>query len=82
MMKRISNQYSAKRAKLIKNVGRVLFFEPNKPKHFIIDKHGQTLDWMLSKKRNKKTAKKFFKKMLGHPQVTTPSIINIDKKSY
>jgi IS6 family transposase len=31
-----------------------------------VDKQGQTLDWMLSVKRNKKAAKKFFKKMLAN----------------
>jgi IS6 family transposase len=46
-----------------------------------VDKHGQTLHWMLSVKRNKKAAKKFFKKMLGNPHVSTASIINVDKNS-
>ncbi len=31
-----------------------------------IDKHGDTLDWMLSMHRNKKAAKRFFKKLLGN----------------
>lgn len=44
-----------------------------------VDKHGQTLDWMLSVKRNKKAAKKFFKKMLGNVHVSSPSIINVDR---
>jgi IS6 family transposase len=44
-----------------------------------VDKDGQTLDWMLIAKRNKKAAKKFFKKMLGNHHVSTPSIINVDK---
>jgi IS6 family transposase len=44
-----------------------------------VDKNGQTLDWMLSVRRNKKAAKKFFKKMIANPHVTTPSIINVDK---
>jgi len=44
-----------------------------------VDKHGQTLDWMLSVKRNKKAAKKFFKKMLANSHVSTPSVINVDK---
>lgn len=34
---------------------------------------------MLSIKRNKKAAKKFFKKMLGNPHVGTPTIMNVDK---
>ena len=44
-----------------------------------IDKQGQTLDWMLSKKRNKRAAKKFFKKVLGNKHVATPRVINVDK---
>jgi IS6 family transposase len=44
-----------------------------------VDKYGQTLDWMLSVKRDKKSTKKFFKKMLTNPHVTTPSIMNVDK---
>ena len=44
-----------------------------------VDKHGQTLDWMLSVKRNKNAAKKFFKKMLANSYVSTPSVINVDK---
>ena len=44
-----------------------------------IDKKGQTLDWMLSVKRDKKAAKKFLKKMLGNCHVTSPSVINVDK---
>ena len=36
-----------------------------------IDKHGNTLDWMLSKKRNKKAAKKFFRKVLGRSNIKT-----------
>ena len=44
-----------------------------------VDQYGQTLDWMLSVKRNKKAAKKFFKKMLVNSHVKTPSVINVDK---
>jgi transposase-like protein len=29
-----------------------------------IDKQGNTLDWMLSRNRNKQSAKRFFKKLL------------------
>ena len=31
----------------------------------VIDKEGQTLDWMLSRHRNKQAAKRFFKKILS-----------------
>ncbi|CAN5251866.1 IS6 family transposase [soil metagenome] len=44
-----------------------------------IDKQGNTLDWMLSKHRNKKAAKRFFKKVLCNKHVTSPRVINVDK---
>jgi IS6 family transposase len=44
-----------------------------------IDKEGDTLDWMLSRERNKKAAKRFFKKTLDNPHVKTPRVINVDK---
>jgi len=44
-----------------------------------IDKQGNTLDWMLSKYRNKKAAKHFFKKTLGNTHVVNPRVINVDK---
>jgi transposase-like protein len=44
-----------------------------------IDKCGQTLDWMLSRYRNKKSAKRFFKKTLGNQYVVCPRVINVDK---
>lgn len=44
-----------------------------------IDKFGQTLDWMLSRYRNKKSAKRFFVKTLGNQHVVCPRVINVDK---
>ena len=44
-----------------------------------IDKNGQTLDWMLSRYRNKGSAKRFFKKVLSNKHTTTPRVINVDK---
>lgn len=44
-----------------------------------IDKSGQTLDWMLSRHRNKKSAKRFFKKTLANAHVVCPRVINVDK---
>lgn len=44
-----------------------------------IDKCGQTLDWMLSRYRNKKSAKRFFKKVLSNLHVICPRVINVDK---
>ena len=44
-----------------------------------IDKNGQTIDWMLSRQRNKKAAKRFFKKILGNKHASLPRVINVDK---
>jgi transposase-like protein len=55
----------------------VLF--PDKEPTVAIDKSGQTLDWMLSRYRNKQSAKRFFKKTLGNKHVVCPRVINTDK---
>jgi transposase-like protein len=44
-----------------------------------IDKQGSTLDWMLSRNRNKQSAKQFFKKLLVNKHTINPSVINFDK---
>ena len=44
-----------------------------------IDKHGETLDWMLSRHRNKISAKRFFKKVLGNSHTVDPRVITVDK---
>lgn len=44
-----------------------------------IDKYGDTLDWMLSRRRNKKAAKAFFKKLLGNSNTVNPRVVNVDK---
>jgi IS6 family transposase len=44
-----------------------------------IDKEGNTLDWMLSRNRNKQAAKRFFKKLLGNKHTIDPRVINVDK---
>lgn len=44
-----------------------------------IDKFGQTLDWQLSRKRDKKAAKRFFKKTLSNKHVKDPYVVNVDK---
>ena len=44
-----------------------------------IDKEGNTLDWMLSRNRNKKAAKRLFKKLLGNSHTVDPRGINVDK---
>ena len=44
-----------------------------------IDKHGTTLDWMLSRHRNKISAKQFFKKVVGNSHAVDPRVITVDK---
>lgn len=44
-----------------------------------IDKEGHTLDWMLSNTRNKKAAKKFFKKTLSNKYFKNPRVVNVHK---
>ena len=44
-----------------------------------VDSAGNTLDWMLSRYRNKKAVKRFFKKMLGNKYCKSPRVINVDK---
>ena len=51
-------------------------------KHYLyraIDKCGDTIDWILNRYRNKKAAKRFYKKMLGNKHATKPRVINVDK---
>ena len=48
-----------------------------------VDKHGNVLEFLLTKNRDKKAAKRFFKKMLGNKYVPNPRVINVDKnKAY
>ncbi len=48
-----------------------------------VDSAGNTLDFLLTAKRNKKAAKRFFKKMLGNKHVAKPRVISVDKnKAY
>ena len=44
-----------------------------------IDKEGQTLDWMLSRHRNKQAATRYFKKVLNNNHIIHPRVINVDK---
>jgi transposase-like protein len=44
-----------------------------------IDKQGSTLDWMLSRNRNKQSTKRFFKKLLVSNHTIDPRVINVDK---
>jgi IS6 family transposase len=48
-----------------------------------VDSTGQTIDFMLSAKRDAKAAKRFFRKMLKLPQHSSPRVINVDQnKAY
>jgi transposase, IS6 family len=44
-----------------------------------VDSNGETIDFMLSSKRNKKAAKRFFKKALSSNHNQIPRGINVDK---
>ena len=48
-----------------------------------VDATGQTIDFMLSAKRDARAAKGFFRKMLKLPQHSSPRVINVDRnKAY
>ena len=48
-----------------------------------VDSTGQTIDFMLSAKRDARAAKRFFRKMLKAPKHQSPRVINVDQnKSY
>ena len=44
-----------------------------------IDSRGNTIDFFLSRNRDKKTVKKFIKKTIWNPHATKPRVINTDK---
>jgi transposase, IS6 family len=44
-----------------------------------IDSTGQTIDFMLSAKRDARAAKRFFRKMLKAASRSSPRVINVDK---
>ncbi|MBJ8038621.1 DDE-type integrase/transposase/recombinase, partial [Bacillus cereus] len=44
-----------------------------------VDSEGNTIDFYLSKSRNHKAAKRFFKKALRSFHVSKPRIITVDK---
>jgi len=48
-----------------------------------VDSTGQTIDFMLSAKRDTRAAKRFFRKMLKAPNHQSPRVINVDQnRSY
>src|SRR5208337_3253714 len=46
-----------------------------------VDSNGDTIDFMLSSKRNRKAAKRFFKKALGSNNNQMPRVITVDKNA-
>ena len=46
-----------------------------------VDSSGQTLDFQLNATRSRRAARRFFKKMLGSPHVSTPRVINVDQNA-
>lgn len=46
-----------------------------------VDSSGQTLDFLLNETRSARAAKRFLKKMLGSPHVSTPRVINVDQNA-
>src|SRR3954454_24432857 len=45
-----------------------------------VDSHGQTIDFLLSAKRDAEAAKRFFRKALARPHTVNPRTITVDKK--
>ena len=46
-----------------------------------VDSAGNTLDFMLSAKRDAKAAKRFLKKFLTHSHTIEPRVITVDKNA-
>lgn len=46
----------------------------------VVDSKGNTIDFHLSKTRNHRAAKRFFKKALQSIHVSNPRVITVDKK--
>ena len=46
-----------------------------------VDSEGNTLDFMLSAKRDSKAAARFFRKVLTFQHTQTPRVINVDKNT-
>jgi len=44
-----------------------------------VDQYGNTIDFWLSRKRDRKAAKKFFRKALRSPHNNNPRVITTDK---
>src|SRR4051812_8858805 len=46
-----------------------------------VDSRGQTIDFLLSAKRDAAAAKRFFRKALGQPHTVNPRTITVDKNA-
>ena len=46
-----------------------------------VDSQGQTIDFLLSAKRDAEVAKRFFRKALGQPHTVNPRTITVDKNA-
>ena len=46
-----------------------------------VDSRGQTIDFLLSAKRDEAAAKRFFRKALGQPHTVDPRTITVDKNA-
>ena len=44
-----------------------------------VDSHGQTIDFLLSARRDASAAKRFFRRALGQPHTANPRTITVDK---
>jgi hypothetical protein len=49
--------------------------------HRAVDSRGQTIDFLLSAKRDAAAAKRFFRKALGRPHTVNPRTITVDKNA-
>ena len=46
-----------------------------------VDSRGQTIDFLLSARRDAEAAKRFFRKALGQPHTVNPRTISVDKNA-
>ena len=46
-----------------------------------VDSRGQTIDFLLSARRDAAAAKRFFRKALGQPHTVSPRTVNVDKNA-
>src|SRR5665647_2643793 len=68
------HQYSPEIEKKVRR-----YLRPTNDFYRAVDSNGDTIDFMLSAKRNKKAAKRFFKKALSSNHNQIPRVITVDK---